>query len=257
MSSDETGFRLERSPDGVNWVEIAVTASNIASFADNGLAASTNYQYRVRAYNSKGSSNYSNYGSATTQAACTANTPLLSIAPNTLYSKPGATVTYSINLTNKDSSACSASTFTLTNSDGATLGSYSLSAGSSMTATWSKTAPATDGSTINSVTASATGHSNASQSATVIVDGTAPSAPGSLKATVKRNSLSATLSWLASTDSLSGVDHYDIKRNGTKIGTTTSTSFTNKSGKGTYTFTVEAYDKAGNLKGSSITTTVI
>ena len=107
------------------------------------------------------------------------------------------------------------------------------------------------------MTASATGHANASQSATVIVDGTAPSAPGSLKATVKKNSLSATLSWLASTDSGSGVDHYDIKRNGTKIGTTTSTSYTNKPGKGTYTFTVEAYDKAGNLKGSSVTTTVI
>ena len=257
MSNDETGFRLERSMDGVNWIEIAVTAGNIASFVDNGLAASTNYKYRVRAYNSKGSSSYSNIGNATTQAGCTANTPVLSIAPSTLYSKPGATVTYNITLTNKDTAACSASTFTLTNSDGATLGSYSLNAGSSTTATWSKTAPATDGSTINSVTASATSHANVNQSATVIVDGTAPSAPVSLKATVKKNSLSATLSWLASTDSGSGVDHYDIKRNGTKIGTTTSTSYTNKSGKGTFTFTVEAYDKAGNLKGSSITTTVI
>ena len=93
MSTDETGFRLERSTDGVNWIEVAVTAGNIASFIDNGLTASTTYQYRVRAYNGKGSSSYSNIGSATTQAAvvCTANTPALSISPSTLYSKPGAT----------------------------------------------------------------------------------------------------------------------------------------------------------------------
>ena len=234
MSNDETGFRLERSTDGINWIEVAVTDSDIASIIDNGLTASTTYQYRVRAYNGKGSSSYSNIGSATTQAAvCTANTPVLSLSPSTYYSQPGATITYTINLTNQDSSTCNASTFMLTNSDGATLGSYSLSAGSSTTATWSTTAPTTEGSSQQSVTASAPGHANASQSATVIVDGTAPSAPGSLKATVKKGTLSVTLSWIASTDSGSGIDRYDIKRNNTKIAATNTTNYTDKPGKGT------------------------
>ncbi len=68
-SIDEAGFRLERSIDGVNWVEFAVTAGNITNFIDSGLAASTNYQYRVRAYNSNGNSSYSNTGTTKTGAA--------------------------------------------------------------------------------------------------------------------------------------------------------------------------------------------
>ena len=67
-SSDETGFRLERSVDGINWTEFAVTAGNTTSYIDSGLVASTVYQYRVRSYNSNGSSGYSNTGTAKTSA---------------------------------------------------------------------------------------------------------------------------------------------------------------------------------------------
>ena len=155
-------------------------------------------------------------------------------------------------MTNQDSSACSAGTFTLTNSDGATLGSYSLSAGSSTTATWSTTAPATEGSSTKSVTASAAGHADASKSATVIVDSTAPKAPGSLKATVNKRNQTVSLSWIASTDTGSGLLNYVIKLNDATIGTTTTTKYTNKPGKGTFTYTVEAFDKVGNSQGSSI-----
>ena len=142
--------------------------------------------------------------------------------------------------------------FTLTSSDGVTLGSYSLSAGSSTTATWSTSAPATEGNFTKSVTASASGHTNTSKSATVIVDGTPPTAPESLKATVSSRKLIVNLSWLASTDTGSGLLNYAIKRNNTRIGTTSTTSYTNKPGRGTFTYTVEAIDKAGNSQGSSI-----
>ena len=95
-SNNETGFRLERSADGSNWTEFAVTAGNIASLIDTGLTASTNYQYRARAYNSNGNSSYSNIGTATTNApdvaTCTTNIPALTMSPNTQYSKPGAIV---------------------------------------------------------------------------------------------------------------------------------------------------------------------
>jgi hypothetical protein len=249
-SNNETGFRLERSADGSNWTEFAVTAGNIASLIDTGLTASTNYQYRARAYNSNGNSGYSNIGTATTNApdiaTCTTNTPALTMSPNTQYSKPGASLTYSIKLTNQDSSACSASTFTLTNSDGLILGSYSLSSGDSTTA------PVIEGNSTKSVTASAIGHADASKSATVIVDSTAPKAPGSLKATVNKRTQTVSLSWIASTDTGSGLLNYVIKLNNTSIGTTTTTKYIDNPGKGTFTYTVEAFDKVGNSQGRSI-----
>ncbi len=85
-SNDETGFRLERSADGVNWVEIGVFAGNTTGFVDSGLAGSTTYSYRVRAYNSNGNSNYSNIGTATTSTAITINTD--TTAPIVTISSP-------------------------------------------------------------------------------------------------------------------------------------------------------------------------
>ena len=67
-SSNETGFRLERSAGGINWSEFAVVG-NVTGFTDTGLTGSTTYQYRARAYNSAGNSSYSNIGTATTGVA--------------------------------------------------------------------------------------------------------------------------------------------------------------------------------------------
>lgn len=67
-ASNETGFKIERSTDGVNFAQIATTGANTVTFSNTGLAASTNYSYRVRATNADGDSNYSNTSSATTLA---------------------------------------------------------------------------------------------------------------------------------------------------------------------------------------------
>jgi chitodextrinase len=55
------------------------------------------------------------------------------------------------------------------------------------------------------------------------------------------------LSWTASTDNV-GVTGYNVYRNGTKIGTTSNTSYqdTGLSAGTTYLYTVSAYDSAGN-----------
>ena len=68
MSGNESGFRIERSPNGVNWSEIAQVSANVKGYVDTGLAASTWYYYRVRAWNSVGTSAYSNVASAVTPA---------------------------------------------------------------------------------------------------------------------------------------------------------------------------------------------
>jgi len=66
-SSDETNFRVERSPDGVNnWGEIATVSANSSSYADTGLTQNIRYYYRVKAYRSNGdkTSDYSNIANA-------------------------------------------------------------------------------------------------------------------------------------------------------------------------------------------------
>jgi hypothetical protein len=66
-STDETGFKLERSADGsTGWAQIATPLTNAVSFSNIGLAAATTYYYRLRASNSTGDSTYSNVANART-----------------------------------------------------------------------------------------------------------------------------------------------------------------------------------------------
>jgi chitodextrinase len=87
-------------------------------------------------------------------------------------------------------------------------------------------------------------------------DTTPPSAPSGLTATATTSS-SVSLSWTASTDNV-GVIGYNILRNGTKVGTSTTTSYTdnNVASGTTYTYTVTAFDAAGNVSPASNSATV-
>jgi Zn-dependent metalloprotease/outer membrane protein W len=67
-ASSEAGFKVERSTDGVSFVEIAVLGPNVRSYSNTSLAGSTTYHYRVRAYDGPNHSDYSNLASATTLA---------------------------------------------------------------------------------------------------------------------------------------------------------------------------------------------
>lgn len=66
-SNNEDGFKVERKTTG-SYIEIADLGSNVTSYNDTGLSASTQYTYRARAYNTAGNSSYSNEASATTQS---------------------------------------------------------------------------------------------------------------------------------------------------------------------------------------------
>jgi hypothetical protein len=74
-SNNETGFKVQRSQDGVNWSEIASLGGNVTSFTNTGLNAGTKYSYRVYAYYSVGNSAFSNTASATTTANSVDTTP--------------------------------------------------------------------------------------------------------------------------------------------------------------------------------------
>ncbi|RMG28706.1 MAG: T9SS C-terminal target domain-containing protein [Bacteroidetes bacterium] len=67
-ATDEDNFIIERATGGGAFSQIATVGANITSYTDNGLAASTTYNYRVAASNAGGTSAYSNTASATTQA---------------------------------------------------------------------------------------------------------------------------------------------------------------------------------------------
>ena len=66
-SSNEDGFKLYLSTDGVNYSNIKILAANTTSYSDTGRSPGTIYYYQVLAYtNAGGNSPYSNTASATT-----------------------------------------------------------------------------------------------------------------------------------------------------------------------------------------------
>lgn len=83
-SSDELGFRIERSLDGFNFGEIATVGANITSFADTNLLPSTLYFYRVSAFNNLGNSDVSNIAFAQTPANPIPVNPVVVVAPTSI-----------------------------------------------------------------------------------------------------------------------------------------------------------------------------
>ncbi|WP_339832506.1 carbohydrate binding domain-containing protein [Paenibacillus sp. FSL R7-0272] len=87
----------------------------------------------------------------------------------------------------------------------------------------------------------------------LVVDQTPPSAPTEVKST-RVTDRSVTLQWTAATDNV-GVDGYDIYRNGTKVGSSQTTEYTDTGLEPakTYTYSIKARDKANNISDASQT----
>lgn len=103
-SPNEDGFRVERSPDGVtSWMTIASNIpANSQSYFDTGLAQETTYHYRINAFNTVGTSAYSNETSATTQAPLP-TTPAIPTAESATNNGNGsATFSWTDNSNNED-----------------------------------------------------------------------------------------------------------------------------------------------------------
>ncbi len=78
-----------------------------------------------------------------------------------------------------------------------------------------------------------------------------PTAPTGLTSTAKTSS-SVSLSWTASSDN-KAVTGYDVYRGSAKVGSTTTTSYTDSglSASTAYSYTVKAKDAAGNVSAAS------
>ena len=95
--------------------------------------------------------------------------------------------------------------------------------------------------------------SSAITATTVALSDVAPSTPTGLASSAQTDS-SISLTWTASTANSGGnVAGYDIYRNGTLVGTSTSTSYTDTalSASTSYTYTVAAYDSVGDTSAQS------
>jgi len=69
-ADNESGFKIERCTGAgcSDFVQVATVGADATSYSNTGLAPSTRYSYRVRAYNATGDSAYSNTASAETPA---------------------------------------------------------------------------------------------------------------------------------------------------------------------------------------------
>jgi parallel beta-helix repeat protein len=141
----------------------------------------------------------------------------------------------------------------LANAGGLTAADYKLTLGSPAVAV---------GLTLSNVTADYFGAPRAvaydlgaHQLGSANLDATAPSIPAALTATAATSSV-MTLLWTPSTDNV-GVTGYQVFRNGSQIGTTAALTFSDSGlAAGTqYSYTVKAYDAAGNVSSASNTAT--
>ncbi len=97
-ASDETEYRLERSPDGLNnWMEIGIAPADTTTYTNVSLICGTPYHYRVRAYRASDMtySAYSNVANATTSACPTSCAPIYGIARVSVPSSGGQGNDYS------------------------------------------------------------------------------------------------------------------------------------------------------------------
>jgi hypothetical protein len=76
-ANNETGYKVEHSPDGNAWTELAVLPENTTSYQNTELLASTRYYYRISAFNELGDSGYSNAADATTRPAPSLTVPFM------------------------------------------------------------------------------------------------------------------------------------------------------------------------------------
>jgi chitodextrinase len=226
-----------------------LTTSSSAGYTDGTVLPGTTYSYYVKALDGAG-----NVSSASSTVSVT--TP----RPDTTAPSAPSTLAASASDATHVKLSWKAST------DNVAVTGYQVYRGGSLVGTASTTAY-TDGALTGGTTYSyyvkaydAAGNvSYASSSVSVSTpkgDTTAPSTPSSLTASAT-DATHVKLSWAASTDNV-GVAGYQVYRGGTLVGTTSTAGYTDGAvTSGTsYSYSVKAYDAAGNVSSASSTVSV-
>jgi hypothetical protein len=252
-STDESGFKIERATDGVNFTQIATVGANVTQYSNTGLTSGKTYQYRVRAYNANGDSAYSNIDSGTpTLSAPAAPTSLvLSVASSSqinLAWTDASTVESGFKI-ERSTDGTNFSQIALNGANEVTYSSAGLTAGKKYYYRVRATNGAGDSAYSNIASATTKAASTA--------DTQAPTAPSGLYLASKTTS-SVTIKWNGSTDNV-GVSFYKVYRNGKYMNGSSDTMDVDDSVvRGTtYSYYITAVDKAGNesAKSNSISVT--
>lgn len=198
-------------------------------------------------------------GNATTSATVSVkvdNTVSDTTPPTVSLTSPanGATVsgTVAVQATASDNVSVASVQFQL---DGANVGSADLS--SPYAYSWDTTKSSNGTHFLTAIAKDAAGNSKTSSAVSVTVknsgtsDTTPPSVPTGLAASAASSS-QINLNWNASTDNV-GVAGYNVYRNGTKVGSASGTFFQDAglTASTTYSYTVAAFDAAGNTSAQS------
>ena len=234
-----TGYKIFR-----NGTQIAT--STVTSYQNPGLTPSTTYSYRVSAFDAAGNNSpQSAAASATTQAAADTIPPSV---PANLAAKAASSTQINLSWT--------------VSTDNVGVTGYKIFRNGTQIATSTVTSYQNTGLTPSTkysyrVSAFDAANNNSAQSAAAsattqaAADTIPPSVPANLAAKAA-SSTQINLSWTASTDNV-GVTGYKIYRNGSQVGTATTTSYqdTGLTASTAYSYTVSAYDTANNYSGQS------
>jgi len=227
---------------------VLVGTVTATSFDDSGLTPSTSYNYTVQAYDTNGHAS----------ALSTAQT-IATLADTQAPTVPG-------NVTAVAPSAGRVTVSWTASSDNIAVTGYKVYRGGSLIATKLATDRSHDDTTVTgnsdySYTVSAVdaaGNESAKATATpnpvhtpTAVDTQAPTIPSGLQVSLVSTN-STILDWTASTDNV-GVSGYHVYRDGTLIGDATSTGYPDSglTANTTYSYTVKAFDAAGNTSAAS------
>ncbi|HEY0879694.1 MAG TPA: Ig-like domain-containing protein [Zeimonas sp.] len=200
---------------------------------------------------------------------CSRSAPSIAVSPVSQSGSPGTVLRYGVTVTNRNSSACAGSSFSLAQALPAgfagsfSSASISLAPGASGSATWSVNSGATLADGVYSLRASAaeTGGTAASTTAsyTVFADASLPTVSitwpsDGMTIASKPTSLSAS----AYDDN--GIARVDFLVNGSAVGSATTAPYqvrwNAKKSKGANTLTVRATNRAGNASEATVRFTV-
>ena len=240
-----TGYKIFKGG-----VQIGTSAST--NFAVTGLTASTTYSFTVSAYDA--AANNSVLSSALSVTTLSAPDTTAPTTPTSLTSASITTTTFTLSWT--------------ASADAVGVTGYKIFIGGVQIGTSATNSFAVTGliaSTSYSLTVSAYDAASNNSTLSGALSVTTLVAPDTVAPTVPTNLFSAnlttttfTLNWTPSTDAI-GVTGYNIFNGVVKIGTSVTTSFdvTGLQAATTYTFTVTAFDSAGNNSSNSTGLSVI